>query len=80
MEIEILRKVLPTLRSDIPEETEYLLAERLELLMNDFPTASKFCGDRNVLTLPGGFFFNAEALVLKFYTQNCMVLQQGHFP
>jgi hypothetical protein len=27
------------------------------------------------ITLPGGFFFNAEAFTLKFSTQNRMILQ-----
>jgi hypothetical protein len=38
-----------------------------------------FCGDRIVLTLHGGIFFNAEALLLKFSAHNCMVLQNGTF-
>jgi hypothetical protein len=80
MEIEILCKILPTLRSDIPRATEHLLAERLGLLTNDCLTASMFCGDRTVRTLPGGFFFNAEALILKFSAHNFMVLRQGTFP
>jgi hypothetical protein len=48
--------------------------------MNDALTASMFSGECTVHTLPGGFFFNAEALVLKFSTRTCMVLQQGIFP
>jgi hypothetical protein len=71
-----LCKILPTLLSDIPKAREYLLAERLGLLMNDCLTASMFCGDRTLSTLAGGLFFNAEALVLKFSTHNYMVLRQ----
>jgi hypothetical protein len=57
-----LRKILLTLRSDIPRATEYLLAERLELLTDDCLKASMFSGDRTARTLSVGFFFNAEAL------------------
>jgi hypothetical protein len=46
--------------------------------MNYCLTASMFCGDRTVYTLPGGLFFNAEALVLKFYTHNCMVFMTSN--
>jgi hypothetical protein len=48
-------KILPMLPSDIPRETEYFLADRIGLRMNDLLTASMFCGDRTVLTLLGGF-------------------------
>jgi hypothetical protein len=46
-----LCKILLTLGSDIPRATEYLLAERLEQLMNDCLTTSMFCGDRTARTL-----------------------------
>jgi hypothetical protein len=75
-----LCKILLTLLSDVPRATECLLAERLGLRMNDCLTASIFSGDRTVRTLPGGFFFNAEALVLKFSTYKCVVLREGTFP
>jgi hypothetical protein len=68
-----LCKILLTLRSDIPRATEYLVDERLGLLMNDCLTASMFCGDSTVRTQPAGFFFTAEALVLMFRAHNLTV-------
>jgi hypothetical protein len=38
--------------------------------MKDYLIASMFCGARIVRTLPSGFFFNTEALVLKFWCGN----------
>jgi hypothetical protein len=61
------------MRSDIPRVTQCLLTERLRLLI-DCLTASRFYGDRTVRTL------EAEALILKFSTRNCIVLEQGNFP
>jgi hypothetical protein len=74
-----LCKILLMLRLDVHRAAEYLLAERVGLLMNDCLTASVFCGDCVVHALPAGLFFNAEALILKFSTHNCMVLCQGTF-
>jgi hypothetical protein len=67
-----VHEILLTLRSDIPRATEYLLAERLVLL-----TASLFCGDRTVRTLPGGLLFSAEALILNVSTRNCMSMSMS---
>jgi hypothetical protein len=75
-----LCKIFLALQSDVPRATDYLVAERLGLLMNDCLTTSMFYGSHTVHTLPGGFFCNAEALALKLSTHNSMVLQQGMFP
>jgi hypothetical protein len=74
-----LCKILLTLRSDIPRATEYLLAQRLGLLMNYCIRASVFCGNRIVRTSTGAFILNTEALVLKFPVHSCMVLRKGTF-
>jgi hypothetical protein len=40
-------------------------------------TAWTFCGDRTLRGLPGGFFFKAEPVALKFATHNSMVFPSG---
>jgi hypothetical protein len=40
-------------------------------------TAWTFCGDRTLQGLPGGFFFKAEPIALKFATHNSMVFLSG---
>jgi hypothetical protein len=40
-------------------------------------TAWTFCGDGTLQGLPGGFFFKAEPVALKFATHNSMVFLSG---
>jgi hypothetical protein len=48
--------------------------------MNDYLTASMFCGDSTLRTLRGDCSLEAEVPVLKFPPHNYTVLQQGTFP
>jgi hypothetical protein len=70
-------KILLTLHSDIPIAAACFRDERRGDCVMACLTAWTFCGDRTLRGLPGGFFFKAEPVALKFATHNSMVFLSG---
>jgi hypothetical protein len=69
-----------TVRSEMPNAMACFAAERWGLANTARFTISTFSGVRTVRAPPGGFFFSAEPVDLKFAIHNKIVFLLGTLP